>query len=85
MLQTRALETWKHADATKYRDRIDYAGVFVPTDIAWEDQLDNLGFRHLEDPEREKLCIAAFRLARLPCRGRWVHQSAAALSPRNWF
>ncbi|HZR78712.1 MAG TPA: hypothetical protein VFA58_05855 [Chthoniobacterales bacterium] len=60
MLQTRALEVWKHPEAELYRDRVDYTGVFIPTDIAWEDQLKNLGFRHLEETERQQLCVAAF-------------------------
>lgn len=60
MLQTRALEAWEDPEAGDYRNRIDYTGVFIPTDIAWEDQLENLGFRHLSKDEREKLCIAAF-------------------------
>lgn len=60
MLQTRALEVWKHPEADLYRGRVDYTGVFIPTDIAWEDQLENLGFRHLRDDERQQLCVAAF-------------------------
>jgi hypothetical protein len=60
MLQTRALEVWEHDEAATYRGRIDYTGVFIPTDIAWEDQLQNLGFRHLPEADRQKLCIAAF-------------------------
>lgn len=60
MLQTRALETWPHPDAASFRAKVDYTGVFVATDIAWQDQLENLGFKHLTRSEKERLCIAAF-------------------------
>jgi hypothetical protein len=38
MLQPRALESWRSADANNYRARVDYTGVFIPTDISWNRQ-----------------------------------------------
>jgi hypothetical protein len=60
MLQTTALENWKHNDAQSYRARIDYSSVFIATDSAWKDQLENVGFGHLTQSDREQLCLAAF-------------------------
>jgi hypothetical protein len=38
MLQPSALEAWQSEDGKNYRTRIDYTGVFVPTDISWNKQ-----------------------------------------------
>ena len=38
MLQPSALESWRSAEADIYRSRIDYTGVFIPTDISWSKQ-----------------------------------------------
>ena len=45
MLQRPALAAWQHESAAEYRNRIDFAGVFVPTDISWSGQLTSLGGR----------------------------------------
>jgi hypothetical protein len=60
MLQTPALEAWTHVDAVQYRSKIDFTGVFIATDISWKDQLENVGFRHLNTEEREQFSLAAF-------------------------
>jgi hypothetical protein len=38
MLQPNALEVWRSTEAVATRKRIDYTGVFVPTDISWNKQ-----------------------------------------------
>jgi hypothetical protein len=43
MLQSPALEAWRHRDAAFYRAHINYTGVFVPTDIGWSEQIKALG------------------------------------------
>jgi hypothetical protein len=43
MLQQTALEAWVHPAAEYYRSRIDFTGVFVPTDLIWSEQLKSLG------------------------------------------
>jgi len=40
MLQVDTLDQWKHQDATKYREKINYSGVFVPTDRLWKVKYD---------------------------------------------
>jgi hypothetical protein len=60
MLQTPALENWKHARASEFREKIDYTGVFIAADIGWKQQLDEIGVSFLEEPLRKKLCLATF-------------------------
>lgn len=42
MLQPQALEVWRHPSADRVRKSIDFTGVFVPSDITWERQLQSL-------------------------------------------
>jgi hypothetical protein len=60
MLQQRALEAWRHPRSEEYRARIDYAGVFVPTDITWSVQLKALGAGRLDQRSVYTLGYAAF-------------------------
>jgi hypothetical protein len=39
MLQPSALEAWASDEAQTYRARIDYTGIFIPTDISWSKQV----------------------------------------------
>ncbi len=60
MLQRPALEAWQHDSAEEYRDRVDFAGVFVPTDISWSGQISSLGGQN-STPELSRLFgISAF-------------------------
>jgi hypothetical protein len=59
MLQSPALEVWKHPEAQRIREGVRYSGVFVPADQAWAEQLraDNL------DPEiAREFAIGTFNL-----------------------
>lgn len=38
MIQPSALENWDSIDAEEYRKRVDYTGVFIPTDVSWNRQ-----------------------------------------------
>ena len=60
MLQQPALESWRHARASEYRARIDYTGVFIPTDITWSVQMSSLGGGHLDRSSVFALGYAAF-------------------------
>lgn len=42
MLECEALESWEHPEADFFRERIDFTGVFIPTDRVWKDQVDAL-------------------------------------------
>ncbi len=42
MLQNEALDSWKHKDAESYVSKIDFNGVFIPTDRVWKEQVDSL-------------------------------------------
>ncbi len=60
MLQTTALEAWGHPHAPRFRELIDYTGVFIPTDIAWLSQLNSLTDRGMEPMEAEVLSRSLF-------------------------
>jgi len=60
MLQPGALGSWRHSDAEQYRERVDYTGVFVATDISWGAQIESLGDGKLDHETHRRLSIAAF-------------------------
>jgi hypothetical protein len=62
MLQTRALESWKHPRSAELRRNLDFVGVFIPTDIVWNEQLKHLGQAYLGDEERQALSQSAVTL-----------------------
>lgn len=60
MLQGPALETWRHESAESYRQRIDFTGVFISSDITWSAQLKALVARGFEPDHAELFVVAAF-------------------------
>ena len=60
MLQTPALEAWDHATAYEYRQKIDFTGVFIPTDIAWLSQLQSLRKQGFSAADAETFARALF-------------------------
>jgi hypothetical protein len=60
MLQPAALHKWRSAIADKIKSNIHYVGVYIPTDISWSKQAEQLGKPGL--PEQYKLILqyAAF-------------------------
>lgn len=67
MLQPKAIEAWEHAQAQKFRRKINYSGVFIPSDISWGAQIDALGYGKLSDENHRTLSIAAFTTHVLRC------------------
>jgi hypothetical protein len=67
MLQEPALEAWKHDGAEYYRSKIDFTGVFIPTDISWGEQLRLLGAESLDGSSRRLLSVATFTTHILRC------------------
>lgn len=51
MLQIQSLEIWKHPKAHELRNKIDFTGVFIPTDRVWKTQYDKI---------REKFTVENF-------------------------
>ncbi len=60
MLQQPALEAWRHAEAGSYRSRIDFTGVFIPTDVSWRHQVNSLGNLRLDNDHALLFNRAAF-------------------------
>lgn len=60
MLQEPALDAWGHDSADDYRRRVDFTGVFIPSDIMWRSQLDALVGQGFESSHAELFVNAAF-------------------------
>nr|WP_296770649.1 hypothetical protein [Rhodococcus sp. (in: high G+C Gram-positive bacteria)] len=60
MLQPAALNAWNHIDAEDYRAKVDYTGVFIPTDISWQSQLTSLTEGGLTSAEALLIVRASF-------------------------
>lgn len=60
MLQGSALERWTHASAGRIRRSVDYTGVFVATDVAWLEQMRQLGGGTLDEGTAELFSQSAF-------------------------
>jgi energy-coupling factor transporter ATP-binding protein EcfA2 len=60
MLQQLALEAWRHPLANSYRAKIDYTGVFIPTDRGWGAQIESLGYGRLDVDAHRIVGIAVF-------------------------
>jgi hypothetical protein len=42
MLQVPALRSWNHENSNDYINQVEFTGIFVPADVAWGAQIDNL-------------------------------------------
>jgi energy-coupling factor transporter ATP-binding protein EcfA2 len=60
MLQQLALEAWHHPVADDFRSRIDFTGVFIPTDLSWGHQIEALGEGQLDVETHTLLSKAIF-------------------------
>lgn len=60
MLQLKALRKWDHPAADKYRNEINYTGIFIPADIAWGGMVDHLGRGKLEPDAKTLIQEAVF-------------------------
>jgi energy-coupling factor transporter ATP-binding protein EcfA2 len=60
MLQPAALEAWGHERAAEYRTRVDFTGVFIATDINWNEQVKSLGDGRLDSDSHRQFARAAF-------------------------
>ena len=60
MLQKTALDAWNHPDAERIRSSVKFTGVYIPTDVNWDKQIDALGDRQATPQISEQLSICAF-------------------------
>ncbi len=60
MLQTEAIESWDHERSQDYRSKIDFTGVFIPTDVNWNEQLKNIGVEYLTEKLRHLVTNTTF-------------------------
>ncbi len=80
MLDGAALEAWEHLRADEFRARIDYTGVFVPTDRTWSRQVEGIG-EGLSDEHRALFGTAAFTTHMLKALVGAMHHRARAPEP----
>jgi hypothetical protein len=62
MLQTRALRYWIHSLADETRKTVRFIGVFIPTDIVWQMQLNMVGQDYLKNEHKQALVQTAITL-----------------------
>lgn len=60
MLQPAALAKWRKADAVEIKSIVSYIGVYIPTDISWSKQAEQLGKPGLSEDYHRRLQEAAF-------------------------
>lgn len=60
MLHPAALEAWRHGRAQEFRRHVTYTGVFVATDINWNEQVKCLGDGRLDADSHRVFAKAAF-------------------------
>ncbi|MSR60592.1 MAG: hypothetical protein EXS05_23615, partial [Planctomycetaceae bacterium] len=75
MLHPAALEAWQHPKAPQYRNQIEFAGVFVGTDINWKEQVKSLGDGRLDADSYRLFVRAAFT-------GQFLHSLLETMSYR---
>ena len=60
MLHPSALPAWKHPRKQAFENLVNYTGVFIGTDITWNEQLQAVGFGLSDTAHRKALATAAF-------------------------
>ncbi len=60
MLTLNALRSWEHQEAEKYREAIQYVGIYVPADMTWGGMINSLGRGKLKSDCFEVIAHAAF-------------------------
>jgi len=67
MCENEALNIWKSEQSDEYRSKIEFSGVFIPTDRFWKAQFDRLSKIYKEEPVVLKLLNSAFTYHVLEC------------------
>ncbi|KPM80270.1 MULTISPECIES: ORC-CDC6 family AAA ATPase [unclassified Pseudoalteromonas] len=67
MCELEALDIWSGTKSDKYRSRIDFTGVFIPTDRFWKAQYDLFREKFKEDALLKKLLLSSFTYHILEC------------------
>ncbi|NVJ62466.1 MAG: ATP-binding protein [Gammaproteobacteria bacterium] len=66
MLEVESLEIWNRENSDKYRDIIDFSGVFIPTDRYWKKQYEKIqeviNSSNITQVERERMDKALYLL-----------------------
>lgn len=60
MLTPEGLSAWNHPEAAAFRARIDYTGVFIPTDITWTKQMRALSGAQMRAEDQSRFVKASF-------------------------
>jgi hypothetical protein len=60
MLQQQALDVWPHPNAVAVRNKVNYTGIFIATDVTWREQVNAMGRPSLPEQYARLFSIAAF-------------------------
>ena len=60
MLQIEALSQWEAIEASNYRSKIAYSGVFIPTDRLWKKQYENLTDKYHDNVKKLRALDSIF-------------------------
>lgn len=60
MLQVEALAEWSSQEASQYRSKITYSGVFIPTDRLWKKQYENLSKKYSDNDNKLRALDSIF-------------------------
>ncbi|NOJ12925.1 hypothetical protein [Vibrio splendidus] len=84
MLDVEVLEIWDKEVADKYREKISYSGVFIPTDRFWKTQYERISSRFKNNTEVQKLLGASFIYHILECLAQVVsYRANSTLNKKN--
>lgn len=67
MCDVEALDIWGADKSDEYRSKIEFSGVFIPTDRFWKAQYDTLIEKFKDDPLLKKLLLSSFTYHVLEC------------------
>lgn len=67
MCETEALNIWNSEQSNEYRSKIEFSGVFIPTDRFWKTQFDRLSSIYKDESIVLKLLNSAFTYHVLEC------------------
>lgn len=86
MLDVEVLNIWDKDIAQKYRNKVTYSGVFVPTDRFWKTQYERISSRFQNNKKAQNLLAASFVYHILECLAQVIsYRSNRTIVKKNNF
>ncbi|MEZ8321629.1 hypothetical protein AB6C72_24845, partial [Vibrio splendidus] len=83
MLDVEVLEMWDKDVARKYREKISFSGVFIPTDRFWKTQYERISVRFKNNNNVQKLLESSFVYHILECLAQVISYRANRTIEKN--